>query len=53
MKFIKNWALLLSQLLVVCAFNKYAMNVNDEFVFIDSAIAVLLANLVNERARIG
>jgi hypothetical protein len=50
MKWLKEFALLLVQLLAICAFNKYAMNVSNDFVLIDAAIAILLTDLVNKRA---
>jgi hypothetical protein len=53
MKWLKEFALLLVQLFVVCAFNKFILNVSNDFIFIDSAIAILLTDLVNSSANKG
>jgi hypothetical protein len=50
MKWLKEFALLLVQLLAICAFNKYAMNVSNDFVFLDAVLTILLIDLVNRRA---
>jgi hypothetical protein len=50
MKWLKEFVLLFVELLFLCAFNKYAMNVSNDFIFINAVITVLIVDLVNRRA---